>query len=240
MDRTKLIRDPAKVRAATKVQPDNSVIALRPIKIYIPKRYEEKQLAFIDRETYILGIYAMVVDDTYYAVSTINAMIRICPTSINTVKFDQDSYLEFVFEPGSVVIATTELKVSDTLVYSIYDEFQSKGNVPWFITYDDRTRLFESADKHAGVRLGDKHAIMAMAAAATERVAADRSKFFRHVVMTEEDKKIPSVPIALRSITYGTTNTTSKLVGSYWKDGLNAALVNPSTETEKIEELLRR
>jgi len=232
MDPKKLIRDPVKVRAATKVMPDKSVMALRQVKIYIPKRYEEKQLAFIGSETYILGIYAMVVDDTHYAVSKINAMMRICPSTVNTVKIDQDSYLEFVFDPGSVVIATTDLKVSDTLVYSIFDEFQSNGNVPWYINYDDRTRLFESADKHA---------ILAMATAATERVRDDRTKFFRQAVMTEEDKlSIASVNIALRSITHGTTNTTSKLVGSYWKDGLNAALVNPSTETEKMEELLRR
>jgi hypothetical protein len=241
MDWKKLIRDADKLRAATSVQADGSVVAIKPVKIYIPKRYEEKQLAFIGSETYILGVYAITLDDRYYAVSRVNAMMRISPTSINTVKIDQDTYLEFVFDAGSVVVATTELRVSDTLVYQIFDEFVSKGNVPWFIGYDDRARLFETADKHAGVYLGENHAILGMATAATTRVRDDRAKFLRHALNTPEDlKKVEGVNIALRSVTYGATNTTAKLVGAYWNDGLNAALVNPAERTEKVEELLRR
>ncbi len=235
MDWKAFKRDRSKVLAATQVQKDKSVVALRGVRIYVPERYIEKGLAEIGSETYIVGIYAMVTEDGFYAVSRINAMMRLTPTAINTVKFDQDSYLEFVFEPGSVIIATTDLVASETLVYQIFDEFVAKGKLPWFLDYDDRARLFESADKHAGVHLGKSHAILAMIAAATTRQRDDRTRYYRHNL----DTAVP-VGIPLRSITYGTTNTTSKLVGAHWNDGVDSALVNPAEHVEKIEELLRR
>lgn len=236
MDSKAFKRDRAKVLAAVKVQKDKSVVALRTVKIYVPERFVEKQLAEIGSETYILGIYAMVTEDGYFAVSRTNAMMRIRPTTINTVKFDQDSYLEFVFEPGSVVIATTDLVASETLIYQIFDEFISKGNVPWYVDYDDLARLFESADKHAGVGLGKSAAILAMIAAAITRQRDNRARYYRHGL---PEKAVPVV-IPLRSITYGTTNTTSKLVGAHWNDGVDSALANPAEQVEKIEELLRR
>ena len=50
----------------------------------------------------------------------------------------------------------------------------------------------------------------------------------------------PPALIPFRSVTYGATNTTAKLMGAYFDEGLTSALVNPSQRTEKIEELLRR
>ena len=49
----------------------------------------------------------------------------------------------------------------------------------------------------------------------------------------------PSVILPLKSIAYGLSNTTSRLMGNYLNDGMNSALVNPSTQNESIEDLLR-
>lgn len=241
MDWKPLKRDPSKLRAALAPQADGSIVAIKPVKIYVPERYAEKQLAVVGSETFILGIHAITTGDEYYAVSRIDAMMRICPTAINTVKFDQDTYLEFVFDAGAVVLATTGLVMTDTLVYQIFDEHISKGNVPWAIAYDDLARLFESSDKHAGVHLANQHSILAMIAASITRQKANRAQYYRHGLTTESDKQtVERVVIPLRSVTYGATNTTSKLVGAYWNDGLTSALVNPAEKQEKIEELLLR
>ena len=241
MDWSRWTRSPEKVRAALKEQPDNSVVTSKPLKIYVPKRFMEKQLAQVAAEIYIVGIFAMVVDDTYYGVSTVNAMMRIKPTSIATGKFVHESYLEFQFDPGSVVIANTLLIKNDVLVYKIFDEIVAKGHTPWYVGYEDLAKLFASAEKHAGVKLKNSHAILEMFAAAVARDSVERSNYFRHVVKDQFDyvNKPPTI-IPLRSVSYGTTNTTAKLLGSYWDDGLTSALVNPSTKTERIEELLRR
>lgn len=241
MDWSRWKREPGEVHKALTILKDGSIITSKGCKIYIPERFVEKQLAIIGAETYVVGIFAIVVEDKFYGVSTTNAMMRVTPTTISTVKFDQDSYLEFSFDPGSIVIATTQLIKSDTLVYYIFDEFIAKGRIPWYIGYEDLGRLFDSADRHAGVSLGANHSILEMFAAAIARNAENRSKYYRHSIVAQDDpEKRPPVFIPLRSITYGATNTTSKLMGSYWNDGLTSALVNPSEKQERIEELLRR
>jgi hypothetical protein len=241
MDWRRWKRDPDKTREALHVQSDGSVVTTRGLKIYVPERFKQKKLADISARCYIVGIYAMVVDDAYYGVDLTNAMMQIVPTAIRTVKFDQETYLEFSFDPGSIVFATTQLLKSDTLVYYIFDELFAKGRTPWYINYEDRGLLFASADKHAGVSLSGNHSILEMIAAATARNADNRSRYYRQGIESQEDiVKHPPAIVPLRSITYGATNTTSKLTGSYWDDGLDSALVTPSEQTERIETILRR
>ena len=241
MDWSAWKRAPEKVRGTLTKLSDNSVVTSTGCKIYIPKRFAEKQLASIATETYIVGIFAMVVGDKFYSVSTINAMMRINPSSIRTTKFEDEGYLEFTFEPGSVVFADTQLIRTDTLVYKIFDMIISKGHVPWFMDYEDLAKLHASSGRFAGVNLGGSHAILAMFAAAIARDPVDRSKYYRHTVQSQQDAiDRPPAIIPLRSISHGATNTTSKLLGSNFDQGLTSALLNPSGTTERIEELLRR
>lgn len=222
------------------VQPDGSVLTRRTLSIFIPERFVEKDLAKIESETYILGIFAIVVDGTHYGVSTTNAMMRVTPTSIRSVKFEGASYLEMMFEPGSVVFPTTLLVKTDTLVYRIFDEFIAKGHIPWYVDYDDLARLFETADEHAGVKLGPSHSIMEMFAAAIARDPKDKTKYFRQTATSLADtKQNPPALIPFRSVIYGATNTTAKVLGSYFGDGLTSALAEPSTKPAPIETLLR-
>ena len=79
-----------------------------------------------------------------------------------------------------------------------------------------------------------------MFAAAITRDSANRAKYYRHTLSDLPSEDRPPTFIPLRSVTYGATNTTAKLMGSYWNDGLTSALVNPSEKTERIEQLLRR
>ena len=134
-----------------------------------------------------------------------------------------------------------ELVKQATLVYKIFDEFIARGRTPWYLDYNDLAKLFMSADRHAGVNLSTSHAILEMFAAAICRDSADKTKYYRHTVSSQDEIHTrPPVVIALRNITHGATNTTAKLLGSYWNEGLTSALVNPSMKVEAIEELLRR
>lgn len=241
MESSKWIRDAAKVKGVLKEQADGSMTTTRPCAIYIPKRFSEKGLAEIGIGTDIIGIFALVVDDEYYSVSNANAMMQISPDVISTVKFGDEPYLEFKFEAGSVVFRSLNLIVTDTLVYTIFDEIFAKGRSPWYLEYEDLARLFESSDHHAGLRLSQNHTALEMMAASIVRDSKDLSKYYRHVVRSYEDLKTnPPTVIPQRSIVLGATNTTTYLVGSYWEEGLSGALTNPSTELEPIEDLLTR
>lgn len=236
-----LIRDPARIHACLQELPDGKLIALKPVKIYIPVRFSERGLAEIGVDTYICGIYAMTYDDKYYAVSTVNASIRIQPSSTIRVKINGVEYFEFSFDAGGIVMHSTNLVKIDVLVYKIYDEIISKGRVPWYLEYDDLGKIFDTAYKHAGARIGEDAAVTEFIISIIARNPADRTEYFRTCVNTEADlAKVKPAFIALKSVTYAATNTTNKLAGSYYSVGVVSALVSPSTRTERIENLLRR
>lgn len=239
MDFSKLIRDPAKVHSCLRELPDERLVALKPLKIYIPVRFEERNLASIGIETNIAGIYAMVVEDTYFAVSMVNAMIRIDPTSTVKIMIDDTEYYEFFFEAGSTIMPSVQLVKNDTLVYRIYDEIISKGRIPHYLNYMDLSRIFDTAKFHAGANIGTNHEVTELIISLIARDSKDRHRYYREICTSEEvlSESTPAF-IPLRSVTYAATNTTNKLAGSYYHEGVVSALVSPSTRVEKIEALL--
>ncbi len=242
MDPRRWTRNAAFVKERLFETKDGTVVAKSQMAIYIPERYVEKRLAVIADETYILGIFAIVAEDKHYSVSNALAMMRVKPSMITTVKFNKESYLELRFDPGSVVIADTNLVRDDVLVYRVFDEFISKGRIPWFMDYRrDMGALFASAGHHAGVQLGNNHVILDVITAAIVRDAADNVVYYRQRLKSPSDlDKVEPVCVPLKSVSLGATNTTSKLVGSYFGEGLTSALVNPSETTERIETILRQ
>lgn len=237
MDLGKMKRNPDRVHAALKELNDGSVVTLTGCKIYVPMSFRDKNLASLGNEVYIVGIYMMSVNDTDYAVSLINAMMRIDPSAINQVTIDETDHFEFVFEPGDTVIASTDLVVNGKLLYYIYDEIVAKGNVPPFMDYLDLGRLFDSAEKHAEKRLTSTPTIMHMLLSMIARNPKDLTQYFRQI---STGKDLDTVKfVKLRSTTHGATNTTARLMGSHFSDSLTSALVNPSEREENIEHILR-
>lgn len=240
MDVSKLIRDPDVLRKAVK-EVNNALYAVKPIKIYLPVRFSERGLASIGMETYIVGIFAIVADDTHYAVSMANAMMKIEPTSTANVVIDDTDYFEFYFEPGSVIVPSLDLVKRDTLTYQIYDEIISKGNVPWYLGYLDLGGLFDSAVYHAGANVGRNREVSELIASLISRDEKDRRIYYRQSVKSlEEVTKRPPVYVGMRSVIYAATNTLNKIAGSYMQDGLISALVSPSDREERIEAILRK
>lgn len=241
MDRKKLIRDASKVHACLKELQDGRVVTTKLVKIYIPARFAERGLAFIGIETKIVGIYAIVVDDQYYGVSMVNAMMRIEPTATVKVSIDEEEFYEFSFEPGSTVISSVQLIKTDTLVYQIYDEIIAKGRVPWYLGYLDLGKLFDTAKYHAGANIGTNHEVIELIVSMIARDAKDRHRYYRSTVASIADmRQNPPVFIPLRSVTYAATNTLNKLAGSYFSEGLVSSLVSPTERVERMDDLLRR
>jgi hypothetical protein len=240
MNPSELVRDASRVHAALRELPDGRLITLKTLRIYVPARFAERQLAHIGIETQIVGIYAMVVEDKYYGVSMVNAMHRIEPTSTIKVTWNEDEYFQFTFEPGATVFPSVQLVRTDTLVYRIYDELISKGRVPWYLGYTELGKIFDTARHHAGANIGGNHEVTELIVSMIARDPSDRTKYYRSTIESlDELKSRPPVIIPLRSVTYGATNTTNKLAGSYFQEGLVSALNSPATRVEKIEALLR-
>jgi hypothetical protein len=241
MDHKKLIRNSAKIHAYLKELPDGRLVCTKQVKIYIPSRFAERGLASIGIETYIVGIYAIVVEDTFYGVSMVNAMLPIEPTSTLKINVDGEEFYEFSFEAGSTVFSSTKLVKTDTLVYKIYDEIIAKGRVPWYLGYAELGRLFDTAIYHAGANIGKNHEVTELIISMIARNPKNRHEYFRTSIRSPEDMKtILPAYIPLRSVTYAATNTVNRLAGSYFTEGVVSALVNPTERVERIEDLLRR
>ena len=142
MDLSKLKRDPKRVHEALQEMPDGRLVTKKTCKIIIPSRFAECGLASVGIETNIVGIYAIIVEDIYYGVSLVNAMVRIEPSSTMKILIDDQEFYEFTFDPGSTVIPSLQLVKRDTLVYRIYDEIISKGHVPWYLGYSELGKIF--------------------------------------------------------------------------------------------------
>lgn len=240
MDTSKLTRDAKHVAATLRELPDGTVITKSGCTIHVPAKYVEKNLAHLDSDIYIAGIYALITPDNKYAVSNTMAMIKITPTDTKRVFINDVEYIEFEFPAGSVVFPNLNLVVNDTMAYHVYDCFVDGAIAPWFMNYVDIGKLFNSSDKHAGIRLGANRAVMEMILATTARQPADKTQYFRHVIFKPEDMSKPIAYVPFKSVIYGPNTTSAKLMGAYFDMGLVSALVNPSERTEKIETLLRK
>lgn len=240
MNPTSLIRDAARVHACIVELPTGALVAKSPVKIYVPKRFEDKRLAIIGSEVQISGIYAMVTEDGFYAVSKALAMMYIKPTSTTLVDVAGDACYEFSFDKGSTVVESVDLVKKSGICYQVYDEIIAKGNIPWFFSGEDVATLFLTSQYHAGVKLSVNNAPMEIIAAAISRDPNDPKNYYRFRIKSiDEQYKIPPRFIAFRNVIYGATNTTARLMGSYFDDGLMSALVNPSEQTENVENFLR-
>ncbi len=241
MDSKAYIRNAEKVHSQLKELENGSLVTKDGCKIYFPCRFTERSLGEVGVEVRVVGLYAIVVEDLYYAVCNINASMRLTPSAVNKVKFGSEDFYECVFDKGAVVIPSLELVKQDVLVYRIYDELFSKGNVPWYIGYEDLGNIFDTAKYHANANVGKSPEVTQLLVSLISRDPSDRTKYYRTAIKSRKDlvDKQPAY-IPLKSVTYAATNTTNKLAGSYFAVGVKSALVDPADRTEKIEEILRR
>lgn len=240
MDIKGLIRDPQYVRSHLRELPDNRLVTMKDAAIYLPVRFSERGMATVGVETHIAGVYLIVLEGKYSAVSLVNTILRISPSTVNRVMVNGDEYYEFVFPAGSTVIPNLDLVQNNQIPYKIYDEFFAKGRVPFYLGYEELAKIFDTAKKHGGVNIGSDHEVTELLVSMISRNREDRTQYYRQSVSNVEDvRRKPPAFIPLKSVAYSATNTTNKLAGSYMQDGIVSALVSPSERTERIESLLR-
>lgn len=240
MDFASLKRDPAKVKANLVTREDTSVVTKTGCKIYFPVRFAERFLAEIGVNNLCVGLFPIVVEDQYYSLLNVNAMIGLNPGSVNKTEHKGMEYYELVFDPGSVVITSLDLVQNDNILYRLYDELFSKGKIPWYVGYEDLGNLYDTAKRFAGASVGDSPEVIQLLTSIVTRDSQDRTKYYRSVVESRSDlTNKPPVYIPLRSVFYAATNTTNKLAGSYFADGVTSALLSPSDRVEAVEKLLR-
>lgn len=240
MNIDQLQRNPEKVQAAMK-EVDNQLIAVQDCSIYVPEHYIGSFLGSIEEDVRIVGIFGIVVGDQYYASSRCCSIVSLDPSTINIKEIEGENYMEFSFQKGDTIIKNLNIIRLNSLAFKIFDEIVAKGKVPWYLNYQDICQLFDTTKEYADVNLGIDNAILEMIGSSMARSPDDKTVFYRHLVKSKKDQEeIKPSFVGLRSVAYGATNTTAKLMGAYFKEGLTSALITKSNRTETIEEILRK
>lgn len=237
---SKYKRNPDLVKSMLVKNKSNQIFCKVDCKIQVPVRYSAVDLGQVGLDTYILGLFPIILDSGDYTVCNVNAFVELNPSKVSTVTIDDVEYHEFFFEKETVIIKNTSLVKRESLMYSMFSEFIFKGKIPWFVEYNDLGKLFDTADSHAGSKINKNLEVIEFIASLITRSKNDRSKYIRNTAKLYSDftlDKLAYVPLS--SIFYSVTNTVNKLSGSYFNDGVTSALVNPTTNVEKIEKILR-
>lgn len=242
MDLSTFKRNKDVVRANLVKLDDKSVVTKRGCKIYIPLRYVSKGLAGIGEIIWSVGVFVMTTDDAYYATMLAPIRMTLTPSDVREIKLGGVAYYELSFEPGSVVIENSVLKVDTvTVINPLFNEFIINGNAPYGFNLLDMIKLFSLSEKYANFEVGANHQIYESIINIIARDNRDYNKQYRYQITNIGDiDNNPPALIGLRNAAITSTNTQAKLVGSYFNDGVIAALTNQADRVEGIEEILRK
>lgn len=220
--------------------PSGSLLAKEDLKIVFPVRFEEANLATIENNVYVLGIFAIIVGNQY-AVNNTPARIRLQPTEIEKEKYQENDYYVLSFDKGATVCENINVVQENTLGYYIYNYFIALGKVPWYMSALDMLRLFDGMGEYTKTTYGASHAVTEMIVSMIMRGNQDIQQYWRQTIESEQDlyNNLPDF-IPLRNVPFGARNTTAKLMGAYFDEGLNSALLYPSDSAERVETLLRQ
>lgn len=218
------------------VKKDSRLITKVPCQIHIPQRFEQINFAQVGMETFIYGLFALVLESGEYSVCNLMGMVKIVPDQVTTQMVGEAPYLVFSFDAGSTVIENTAIIKNDNLFFPAISEFIFRGNIPWYLNYEDIGKLFDTAQNFAGNPGGRSYEVNELLASMVSRSKLNRSQYYR---LSEKPQENDPDFVGLTNIFYSVKNTVNKLAGSYFTDGLVSALVEPSESTERIEQLLR-
>lgn len=221
------------------VDSDRAVRTKVPLKIYVPKRYQYQGLCSPGEDSvHVLGIYGLVSGDRY-ATNIVDATVELTPFDDDDEVVDDVEYIVYEFLKGSVVMKTVDLVIINTVVYSIYNEFISSGRVPWFMGFEDLSKIFKSSRRHANVVLADS-VVFELMVSMIMRDPKELSRMYRTIIKSYDFVRVnPPTVVPFNSVIYNTHSTLNKIVGAYFDDSITAATTQRSEKADMIEEILR-
>ena len=239
MDITSLTRDADHFKSFLLVTKDDRLVTKEPFSICFPALYENHQLAVISDEVMVLGIFALIQGNKY-CINKVMANLPLTPVDITREKINEEEHIFLHFEPGSTVCRNINVMQEQPMAYYVYDYFIANGWIPWYLNYKDVVTLFDTCAKHCGIKLGETTSVMEMIGATIARNPQEPRKMFRTGMKSNAElAKSNPFYVALANVQFGAADTTSKLLGSYFNDGLNSAIMYKTKRVGQIEEVLR-
>ena len=217
---------------------DNKIFTHEDTIIQVPSRYINRDLLNITDKITCLGVFAIIIGNEY-GVLSMTTGVELLPSNIEYVSIEGSEYINFLFDAGDVVFISDDVVISDTYIEAMFNEFIFKGKVPWYFEYDDLGNLLESTEQYSGSKIGNNRILLEILVSMVARIRGDERTYYR---MSDGPKfrKDSLHIIGIENVYYNTSDTTTKLIGSYFRDGVISALVNPTDKVYNIENILRQ
>lgn len=230
---TRLKRKPDIITA--KIEKTKGMIFTKEeLSIVIPSRYINSSLASLGSSVVTTAIFAIIDEDHNYGVISLPISMELTPYKISNVTVDSVEYILLSFAKDSVLCPNTNCVVSSSFLYNLFDEFYIKGNVPFYISYEDLAVLFSSANEYAGSKLGNNQLAYEILTATITRTTENKNILYK-----ERPDCKDFTYIGLNDRYYAFDNTGAKLVGGYMAEGISNAMVSPEKETTNLTKVLR-
>lgn len=202
------------------------------LEIFLPERYKKYGCLSIEEHVVALAIFDMVINDKIYTGMFLPAIVRIEPSSVEPISIGTEQYYKLTLNKGDLFI-TTRIVKNPALAYAAFNENIYLGRMPDFLKYDKAPWIFDDMMEVCGMNFGVDHALFEILFAFLYRSKKDPNKQHRHTDMKDD----PNFISLSHSPTLA-TSTMSKMLGSYFDDALDSALmVNKSDEPTELDEI---
>lgn len=200
--------------------------------IEFPKWYGEKGLYVSGDISYVYGIIAVVVGDTY-SVTRIPTVINTVPVAINEIERDDGTYIRLCYGKGSKVFETTKVIMHSYLAYNFFEGYFMQGRVPWYINAEDLCYILDNTVQYGGTKLGSNEVNNELLTSFIARSSKDKTVFYRNNPVGN-----PSY-VDLMDVRYSSLTTTNKLAGNYFNESVVSALVQKEKKPTTLENHVR-
>lgn len=239
MDVSGLKRNPDVIKSHL-VKMGSGIVTKANIQVIFPARFLQRGLADISTTTLVTGILAIVDEDDNYAVMNIPIGIPLTPYKMENVEINGIEYIILNFEKESVFCENTQLVIDATTLYPILDEFLLSGKVPWYMGYEDLSKIFSKSKKYADTNIGANILGFSLLTAIVARNPKNKKQYLRLSAKTYEAiNKITPAYVGLKNIYYAINSVLSKAAGAYAQNGITSSMVDPQDKTTQIEEIIR-
>lgn len=202
-----------------------------PLTMIFPSRFLDIGVADIGATIDVTGIVLVTDEKHNYVNLNILNKLRFTPNTVETIKLDDEEFIQMEFTPENGFISTRDVIMDDDIVFIFFEEFYFKGKIPFYVAEDDLPNLFLKSTITTTAPLGNNPVSHGLFTAVIARGLKNNMQK-RYL---PENAKFRWVP--LNNPDLASDNNTSRLVGSYQTRGRTAALAddNPlETDFDKI------
>jgi len=202
--------------------------------VSILKKLEQYGCLTVGESVKTLGVFDMVVDGIQSGMFLVSH-IEMFPSEVVNDNSGDRPRVKLIFHKGDTFMKTTKVVLDSNIAFIVWIEFVKFANTLKAIKYEDQAFIFDRLIATSGIGFPVDHATYEAIFAHLTRCPNDFTKAYRNDKMTGDFTRIP-----LNDVAHAATSTTSRIVGAYFNEGVNAALVNENESPSQIEDILRK